>query len=129
MTLLHSSVAFKVYVPAFLPQALYFTFLDSFMWMLIFISLLTIEIIAWPAASCNSLRMKLEHDNELYVMYSFLFLLVFMVGAMCFIARRIHILIELAVKRRVISASFLKDTAPSRTQSMAVGQAAKVHAL
>ena len=89
LTLLLSAVAFKVSVASSLPQVPYFTFLDSFMWLLIsFISLLAIENIAWPAASCTNRRWDLGQEHEVYVMYGFLFLLVSLVGTMFLIAWR-----------------------------------------
>jgi hypothetical protein len=40
------------------------------MWLLTgFISLLSIENIAWPAATCTNRRLKLGHDDEVHVMY------------------------------------------------------------
>jgi cbb3-type cytochrome oxidase subunit 3 len=90
LTLLLSAVAFKVSVASSLPQVPYFTFLDSFMWLLIsFISLLAIENIAWPVASCTNRRWDLGQEHEVYVMYGFLFLLVALVGTMSLIAWRI----------------------------------------
>ena len=90
LTLLLSAVAFKVSVATSLPQVPYFTFLDSFMWLLIsFISLLAIENIAWPAASCTNRRWDLGQEHEVYVMYGLLFLLVALVGGMSLIAWRI----------------------------------------
>ena len=127
MTLLLSAVAFKVSVSAFLPQVPYFTFLDTFMWMLIsFISLLAIEKIAWSAASCTNLHMKLGHEDELYVMYGLLFLLVSMVGVMSFKAW--GILSSNKKKVKDTDAPPLKVKAPSQGPLLAMGRpAAKVH--
>ena len=91
LTLLLSAVAFKVSVATSLPQVPYFTILDSFMWLLIsFISLLAIENIAWPAASCTNRRWDLGQEHEVYVMYGLLFLFVSLVGGMALIAWRIR---------------------------------------
>jgi hypothetical protein len=59
------------------------------MWLLIsFISLLAIENIAWPAASCTNRRWDLGQEHEVYAMYGLLFLLVALVGTMCLFAWR-----------------------------------------
>ena len=91
LTLLLSAVAFKVSVATSLPQVPYFTFLDSFMWLLIsFISLLAIENIAWPAASCTNRRWDLGQEHEVYAMYGLFCLFVSLVGTMSLIAWRIR---------------------------------------
>ncbi len=125
LTLLLSAVAFKVSLASSLPQVPYFTFLDSIMWVLIsFISLLAVENIAWPAASCTNPSMNLRHSDELYVMYGLLLLLIFSVGIMCVIAWRI-----IKANERTVSSQYCSSSEyTSAALSTAVGRSAKVHA-
>jgi hypothetical protein len=122
LTLLLSAVAFKVSVSAFLPQVPYFTFLDSIMWLLTsFISVLAVENIAWPAATCTNLKMNLGHEHEVYVMYGFLFLLVTMVAVMSYIAWEI----VTANKSKVLP-GLTETTTSSNAASRATTQSAKI---
>ena len=114
LTLLLSAVAFKVSVSAFLPQVPYFTFLDSIMWLLTsFISILAVENIAWPAATCTNLKMNLGHEHEVYVMYGLLFLLVTLVAVMSYIAWEIV----------TVNKSKVPQTAPGLTETTASSNA------
>ena len=122
LTLLLSAVAFKVSAAASLPQVPYFTFLDSIMWLLTgFISLLAVENIAWPAASCTNKRFNLGHAQEVYVMYGMLFLLVALVGVMCYIAWKILEFNKLRVlKYRSPGAVAWADTSSARSSKAKV---------
>jgi hypothetical protein len=121
LTLLLSAVAFKVSVASSLPQVPYFTFLDSFMWLLIsFISLLAIENIAWPAASCTNRRWDLGQEHEVYVMYGLLFLFVSLVGTMSLIAWRIRQANDslLAKKKEEMNKEGTSSPPPSSSSSL-----------
>ena len=124
LTLLLSAVAFKVSVSAFLPQVPYFTFLDSVMWLLTsFISVLAVENIAWPAATCTNLKMNLGHEHEVYVMYGLLFLLVTMVAVMSYIAWQIVTANKYKLK---VLTGLTETTASSNAASRATTQSARI---
>lgn len=84
LTILLSSVAFKVSISSFLPQIPYFTRLDFFMWVLTyFIGLVALENLAWPAAVCTNIGAHLNQSDETtYVLYALIALLVTLVVLM-----------------------------------------------